>query len=701
MIRRVYIIPISGSQDAAMLNAERIRVGNIFNTDRQKLIINRSTEAGESTMDVMVNVDTFADLTNSANKVTTLTTSATAPLTSVTQSPGDNSTKVATTAYVDAAVIGPSVTLSEVLTNGNDATDQSILNLQAVHNVDGTRDTWVYVDATLAKQVYLYGSNSAPINGGDYFSILGNTTTVDDPLVSLSVYSGATISQTVLLVKKAQILITGTHATFAGAVYAADYSANYTTRSLVDKGYVDGLVTGYVPTSRTLTVNGSTQDLSANRTWTITVTGTINRIAVGDGATLTPVIDISPSYVGQSSITTLGTITTGTWNASLIGTQYGGTGADNTGATVGAVPYYSSSTVQTFLAATATAGQMLRSGASAAPTWSTNVWPNTTAIDQVLYATAANVIGGGANFTFNGTVLKIGHTTAKAGLYLDVLGILNVRAALGATFLSWVDNGTNAYRCLMNLATATADFSLYTATGVSGAEVFTERLRILNATGEMGLGVTPVAGEMITAYQSRNGAVSCQINNNNGGTSAYAVSNVTNGTTFTQLYHMGTAWTSGAFFFQSAGALASNGANGLSIGATNAAGVLRFYAGGTAVGNKVGTWNPSGVLKLAGTATRATTEGTNHLDIFDGTAPVGTLANGISLYSTAGELRVMDAGGNATLLSPHEKGTNYWIYDSIDTTTGKRLKIDMEQFMKWLNKKFGTDFVHEYTKENN
>lgn len=40
-------------------------------------------------------------------------------------------------------------------------------------------------------------------------------------------------------------------------------------------------------------------------------------------------VAIHASYVGQSSITTLGTITTGTWNGSIIGTSYGGTGVDN------------------------------------------------------------------------------------------------------------------------------------------------------------------------------------------------------------------------------------------------------------------------------------------------------------------------------------------------------------------------------------
>ncbi|MFZ2150170.1 MAG: hypothetical protein WAV15_03350 [Minisyncoccia bacterium] len=103
----------------------------------------------------------------------------------------------------------------------------------------------------------------------------------------------------------------------------------------------------------------------------------------------------------------------------------------------------------------------------------------------------------------------------------------------------------------------------------------------------------------------------------------------------------------------------------------------------------------AGNIKIAGTVARATTEGTNHLDIFNGTAPVGTLANGISLYSTAGELRVMDAAGNATLLSPHENVNNYWVFDSANSETGKTLVIDMELIMKDLNDSLELDYVHE------
>ena len=52
-----------------------------------------------------------------------------------------------------------------------------------------------------------------------------------------------------------------------------------------------------------------------------TVTGTTNRLTIG-GTSTDPTFDISSSYVGQSSITTLGTVTTGIWNGTAIGDSY-------------------------------------------------------------------------------------------------------------------------------------------------------------------------------------------------------------------------------------------------------------------------------------------------------------------------------------------------------------------------------------------
>jgi hypothetical protein len=54
---------------------------------------------------------------------------------------------------------------------------------------------------------------------------------------------------------------------------------------------------------------------------TIDAVGTADKISVSADA-----ITIANTYVGQTSITTLGTIATGTWNGSVIGEVYGGTG---------------------------------------------------------------------------------------------------------------------------------------------------------------------------------------------------------------------------------------------------------------------------------------------------------------------------------------------------------------------------------------
>lgn len=56
---------------------------------------------------------------------------------------------------------------------------------------------------------------------------------------------------------------------------------------------------------------------------TLNVVGTADRITVNADD-----IDIASTYVGQTSITTLGTVTTGTWNAEVIDETYGGLGAN-------------------------------------------------------------------------------------------------------------------------------------------------------------------------------------------------------------------------------------------------------------------------------------------------------------------------------------------------------------------------------------
>lgn len=72
------------------------------------------------------------------------------------------------------------------------------------------------------------------------------------------------------------------------------------------------------------TTNGLMTRTAAGVYTSRTISGTASRITIsdGDGQAGNPTVDLSTSYVGQTSITTLGTIAIGTWNGSTIGAAY-------------------------------------------------------------------------------------------------------------------------------------------------------------------------------------------------------------------------------------------------------------------------------------------------------------------------------------------------------------------------------------------
>lgn len=105
------------------------------------------------------------------------------------------------------------------------------------------------------------------------------------------------------------------------------------------------------------TVAGNGLTLSSG---VLDVVGTSNRISVSADA-----IDISSSYVGQTSITTLGTVSSGTWSATTIATTKGGTGL--TSFATGDLLYASGSNTLAALAAS-TNGKVLQLSGGV-PTW--------------------------------------------------------------------------------------------------------------------------------------------------------------------------------------------------------------------------------------------------------------------------------------------------------------------------------------------
>ena len=245
--------------------------------------------------------------------------------------------------------------------------------------------------------------------------VAGTVTSVSGTLNRITSTGGATpvIDISASYVGQTSITTLGTITTGVWDGTAIDATHGGTAQTTWATG--DLLYASGVNTLAKLTAGSNTQVLTLAGgvpTWaapatagTVTsVSGTTNRITSTGGTT--PVIDISASYVGQSSITTLGTITTGVWNGTVIDLAHGGTNAALTASNGGI--FYSTATAGAILAGTATAGQIIRSGATAAPTWSTTTYPATNAINTLLYASAANVMS--ALATANGGVLTTNST---------------------------------------------------------------------------------------------------------------------------------------------------------------------------------------------------------------------------------------------------------------------------------------------------
>jgi hypothetical protein len=103
--------------------------------------------------------------------------------------------------------------------------------------------------------------------------------------------------------------------------------------TLSNSAVINKVLTGFTSTTGTILATDSIlqaiQKLDGNLAAATaggvsSVTGTTNRITSTGGSN--PIIDISASYVGQSSITTLGTISTGVWQGTVVDELYGGTG---------------------------------------------------------------------------------------------------------------------------------------------------------------------------------------------------------------------------------------------------------------------------------------------------------------------------------------------------------------------------------------
>lgn len=247
-------------------------------------------------------------------------------------------------------------------------------------------------------------------------------------------------------------------------------------------------------------------------------TGTFTNI----GGTLTT--------ASQTAITGVGTLTAGTWNATAIGLQYGGTGAN--------------------LSGTGGTSQFLRQNSLGGGI--TVVRP---AIADLSDASNVALLNAANTFTAANPIILGGSSTGT--LRTDAAGVFTMQG--GTSGFVWRDNGNANSRMTLS------DAGLLAVNGF-GSHSFSS---------------------------GGTGASAIMLANTTSGTGNFTFYRATAGTTVGQLMAFSQGYTTGSYDVQASVGLTADGAGGLSVAATNGSGAIRFYSGGTSLRfgiNAAGDW---------------------------------------------------------------------------------------------------------------
>jgi hypothetical protein len=218
------------------------------------------------------------------------------------------------------------------------------------------------------------------------------------------------------------------------------------------------------------------------------VAGTANEIDVSYAPlTETYTVSMSNTYAGSTSITTLGTITSGTWNGAPIARQFGGSGNDTTSLTANQIFVATSSTTTGGIQAPTSTGTFLEWNGSAfvwtaAPTTGyTTVAGNSGSVTSTGVAQTLNVVGtlGIVTAAASGSPDTVTVSTSIASgsaLYNDV-GVaseqLGIRGATAGTLLQATGLTTEA---------VWSAFTLPTVAGGAGTFLISNGTNIINST---------------------------------------------------------------------------------------------------------------------------------------------------------------------------------------------------------------------------
>jgi len=225
-------------------------------------------------------------------------------------------------------------------------------------------------------------------------------------------------------------------------------------------------LTGYVPTNRTLTINGTTYDLSADRSWTISAgTGTITSIATTGPITGGTITTTGTIGITQATTSTDGYLSSTDWNTfNNKQPQLNGTGfvvATGTTISYDNSTYYLASNPNNYIPLTA----LSSTATGLTYTDTTGVFSLTSGY---LIPTTASYNNTNWDTAYSNRITSL--TTTGTGAATLVANVLNIPTPPTATFISLTTTGNSG---ASTLSSGVLNVPTYTLSGLGGQPLAT------------------------------------------------------------------------------------------------------------------------------------------------------------------------------------------------------------------------------------